>query len=345
LRSIIAGNAAIGIFTCGYRIRRTVTIAGWSWLRCPYYIHRKDIPEPTEARLTLAFSVLLHYAGEINKRAPHLCGAAGDACRAYQAAAVFRKFWFHGWRISADDTVHAFRVIEAFDGHLRQDRKITWRRLTAVLDVLEGDSFRTAAVKHGIDHTSLYQWFDAEVLDIERTFGHYCTKYLPPQKAPGRVYNGSVRQPRKKKQKPHVWRMSRVEREKLIDHYLDLAKATKSWLTEDLIKWLCHFYRTTKLRVLIRYPKLRAIANEAYRVIAEYLKHGGKIVKAGAAYGGGTAPHHTDKRSNEQVITDRFGEPAGPDPFELFDQPKPQRLRDDVEYGVDEKITGSPFLE
>jgi hypothetical protein len=287
----------------------------------------------------------LHYAGEINKRAPHLCGAAGDACRAYQAAAVFRKFWFHGWRISADDTVHAFRVIEAFDGHLRQDRKITWRRLTAVLDVLEGDSFRTAAVKHGIDHTSLYQWFDAEVLDIERTFGHYCTKYLPPQKAPGRVYNGSVRQPRKKKQKPHVWRMSRVEREKLIDHYLDLAKATKSWLTEDLIKWLCHFYRTTKLRVLIRYPKLRAIANEAYRVIAEYLKHGGKIVKAGAAYGGGTAPHHTDKRSNEQVITDRFGEPAGPDPFELFDQPKPQRLRDDVEYGVDEKITGSPFLE
>jgi uncharacterized protein YxeA len=307
-----------------------------------HYIGRKDIPEPTEACLTLAFSVMLYYAGEINKRAPHLCGAAGDACRAYQAAAVFRKYWFHGWRIRADDMVRAHRVIEAFDEHLRQDRKITWKRLTAVLDVLEGDSFRTAAVKHGIDHTSLYQWFDDEVLDIERTFGHYCTEYLPPQKASCRVYTGRVR---RKSAKPHTWRMSRSEREKLIDCYLGLAKATKSWLTENLIEWLCRFYRTTRLRVLIRYPKLRTKANEAYQAIADYLKKHGKITKYGAAYDGGTAPYRGDKRSTNQILADKYGEPAGPDPFELFDQPKPQRLRDDVEYGIDEKIAETPFLD
>jgi hypothetical protein len=40
------------------------------------------------------------------------------------------------------------------------------------------------------------------------------------------------------------------------------------------------------------------------------VKHGGKITKAGAAYIGGTAPYRTDKRSNKQVMTDRFGEPV-----------------------------------
>ena len=139
--------------------------------------------------------------------------------------------------------------------------------------------------------------------------------------------------------------MSRAERAKQVAHYLGKAKATKSWLTDNLIEWLCHFYRATKLHVLIRYPKLRTIADEAYQAIAEYLKRGGKIIKAGAAYSGGTAPYRADKRSREQVIADRFGEPAGPDPFELFDQPKPQRLRDDVEYGIDEKIAGTPFLD
>jgi hypothetical protein len=306
-----------------------------------HYIQRETIPESTDANLTEAFSVTLYYAGLINKHDPHLCGAAGDACRSYQAATVFRGFWSRGLRISVANMVHAFRVIEAFEKHLRQDRKITWTRLTAILDVLEGDSFRTAAEKHGIDHTSLYQWFKDEVPDIEREFGRYCLKWQPPQKRPAAVYNGSKK--RRPAQKPRVWRMSPAEREKQVADYLAKARATKSWLTDNLIEWLCHFCRTTELHVLIRYPKLRAIANEAYQAIAEYLKQGGKIIKAGAVYNG-DAPYRKDKRSREQVLIDRFGAPPGPDPFEIFERRKSRRLRDDVEYGVDEKISGTPLF-
>jgi hypothetical protein len=74
------------------------------------------------------------------------------------------------------------------------------------------------------------------------------------------------------------------------------------------------------------------------------LRRDGKITKFGAVYYG-DAPYRTDKRGGAQVLADRFGEPAGPDPFEIFERPKQRRLRDDVEYGIDEKIAGTPFLD
>jgi hypothetical protein len=68
---------------------------------------------------------------------------------------------------------------------------------------------------------------------------------------------------------------------------------------------------------LVRGKGIRAESWKVFRVrhpkspvIAEYLERGGKILKAGAAYGGGTAPYRTDKRSNKQVMADRFGEPV-----------------------------------
>ena len=247
-----------------------------------------------------------------------------------------------GRRISATDIICADLVIEAVQEHLRRDGKITWEARTAILDMLEGATDRAAAQKHGIHHSSAQDRYKAEVLGIEAKLGRYCQKYEPRQKRPTECYNRGVG--RRKSAKPHVWRISRARRRQLVDHYLKEAKTTFSWLDDNFIAYLRHFIgRRPSLPHQI--SEAAHATREAYRAIAEYLKRGGKIIKAGAAYSGGTAPYRTDKRSNKQIMADCFGEPAGPDPFELFDRPKPQRLRDDVEYGIDEKIAGTPFFE
>jgi hypothetical protein len=281
-------------------------------------------------------------AAEINKKV-EICDAKGKACRSYQAADLFRVYYLAGRRISTTDIICADLVIEAIQGHLRRDGKITWEARTAILDMLEGATDRAAAQKHGIHHRSAQDRYKAETLGIEAKFGRYCRKYEPRQKQPTECYNRGAG--RRKSVKPHTWRMPRAKRRQLVDHYLNEAKTAFNWLDDNFIAYLRIMYRRGALRIIIKYLNLRALPHKAYQLVAEYLEHGGKIIKAGVAYSGGTAPYRTDKRSKEQLIADRFGEPAGPDPFELFDRPKPQRLRDDVEYGIDEKIAGTPFLD
>ena len=328
--------------------------AGPFWLKRGRYFGLEERPqshwrhidrqytEPTGVDLTVAFSRMLWQAAEINKKV-EICDAKGKACRAYQAADIFRTYHLVGRRISSTNIICADLVIEAIQGHLRRDGKITWEARTAILDMLEGATDRAAAQKHGIHHRSAQDRYKAETLGIEAKFGRYCQKYEPRQKRPTECYNRGTG--RRKSAKPHTWRMSRTKRRQLVDHYLKEAKTAFTWLDDNFIAYLRIMYRGGALRIIIKYLNLRALPHKAYQAIAEYLKHGGKIIKAGAAYSGGTAPYRTDKRSKGQVMADRFGEPAGPDPFELFDQPKPQRLRDDVEYGIDEKIAGTPFLD
>jgi hypothetical protein len=311
------------------------------------YIDRR-YTDPTKADLTVAFSRMLYWAAVLNRKitenvgaGERVCDAKGKACRAYQAANHIRTYYLAGRRISTTDIICADLVIEAVQEHLRRDGKITWEARTAILDMLEGATDRAAAQKHGIHHKSAQDRYKAETLGIEARFGRYCQKYEPRQKRPIECYNRGVG--RRKSAKPRVWRISRARRRQMVDHYLKEAKTTFSWLDDNFIAHVRPLGGA--LRFIIKYVKLRSPLRETYQAIAEYLKRGGKIIKAGPAYSGGTAPDRADKRSNKQVMADCFGEPAGPDPFELFDLPKPQRLRDDVEYGIDEKIAGTPFFE
>ena len=276
----------------------------------PETLRRATYTDPTEADLIVAFSRMLYGSTEINRKLEHVhCDAKGKACRAYQAADIIRTYYLAGRRISITDIICADLVIEAVQERLRRDGKITWEARTAILDMLEGATDREAAEKHGIHHSSAQDRYKAEVLGIEAKLGRYCQKYEPRQKQPTGCYTRGVG--RRKSAKPHVWRISRSHRLQLVDQYLNNAETTFSWLDDNFIAYLRIMYRGGALHIIIKYLKRRAgVLREAYRAIAEYLKHGGKIIKAGAAYSGGTAPYRTDKRSNKQVMADRFGEPV-----------------------------------
>ena len=315
------------------------------WLPAPEANHwqyiARQYADPTEVDLIAAFSRMLYWSTVFNEKVERACGARGKACRAYQAAAIYRTYYLVGRRISTTEIICADIVIEAVQRHLRRDGRIDWTARTAVLDMLEGASDRAAAAKHGLHHRSLQERYDAETLGIEAKLGRYCQKYEPRQKRPIECYNRSVGA--RKSAKPRAWRMCRAERSKLVDRYLAGAKTVYSWLDDNFVAYPRIMYRGGALRIIVKYLNLRALPRKAYQLIAEYLERGGKILKAGAVYNG-DAPYRKDTRSAKQVMADRFGEAPGPDPFELFDQPKPHRLRDDVEYGVDEKISGIPLF-
>jgi hypothetical protein len=301
--------------------------------------------KPTENDLTVAFSRMLWRSADINKKADNsgflsteICDAKSKACRAYQAADLFRTYYLAGRRISTTDIICADLVVEAVQKHLRRDGKITWQARTAILDMLEGASARVVADKHGLHHSSVQDRYETEIIDIERVFGRYCQKYEPRQTRPVACYNGSKRRAARK---PHLWQMSPAEREAEVATYLDKAKTAFNWLDDDFIKYVRPLGGS--FRFIIKYVKRRSPLRETFQAIAEYLKDGGRILRVGAVYNG-DAPYREDKRSGVQVLADRYGEPAGPEPFDLFDHPKPQRLRDDVEPAVDEQLAGTPFL-
>jgi hypothetical protein len=308
----------------------------------PETLRRATYTDPTEADLIVAFSRMLYRSAEINRKLEHVyCDAKGKACRSYQAADLYRVYYLAGRRISTTDIICADLVIEAIQGHLRRDvRRIDWTARTAILDMLEGASDRAAAQKHGIHHScSAQDRYKAEVLGIEAKFGRYCQKWQPRQKPPIKCYNRGVG--RRKSAKPY----SRAELVKLAEEYFKNAKAAYSWLDDDFFGYLGRMYRAGALRIRIKYLKLRTLPRKANQLIAEYLERGGEIIKAGAAYSGGTAPYRTDKCSNKQVMADRFGETAVADPFKIFEGPKPPPLEADVEYGIDEVLAGTPFLD
>ena len=218
---------------------------------------------------------MLHWSAVINGKVKRACDARGEACRAYQAAALFRIYYLAGRRISTLDILCADIVVEAIHKHLRRDGRIDWTARTAVLDMLEGATDRAAAEKFGLHHKSLQERYDAEIVAIEAKFGQYCSEFWQPrQKRPAPGYNNSIE--------------SRLPAD--FDHGAEAARYRRaeaaSYLTGQ--EWL----------------------RDAYRALAEHFERGGHIFYGFTAHG--VAPGLYDGRSGKQVLKDAgVVEPGG----------------------------------
>ena len=238
-------------------------------LRRAAYIDRQ-YTDPTETGLIAAFSHMLYRSEEINKKV-EACNAEGEACRSYQAGALFRTYYLSGRRVSTTNIICADIVVEAIHGHLRRGGKIDWTARTAILDMLEGASDRATGEKFGLHHKSLQERYNTETAAIEAKFGRYCSEIRQPRQKPSTsCYTGTVSKNRKSASKSRE--MSRAE---LITDYRGKAKPTYSWLDDDFMAWLRRMYRTGALRIIIKYLNLRALPFGAYSAIAEYLARGG----------------------------------------------------------------------